>query len=129
MNIKKTVHLSVIQILLGELTKVEGANKFLLFAMIANIPLPQIFIPYATQAVTIIFMSLFIFYFRKSELVKRDSKSILTQEFMGFPFPVLVLILLTIFAQLSWVPFMTQLVTITLLCSLFIFSRKSSINP
>lgn len=49
------------QVLKEEFTKAEGYNKYLLLAIVGNIPLA--WIPYATQAYTIILVGIYLKYY------------------------------------------------------------------
>ncbi|HLC61565.1 MAG TPA: hypothetical protein VJI52_00940 [Candidatus Nanoarchaeia archaeon] len=99
----------LLSILGKEVLITEGAGKFILIAMFVNIPFWG-FIPYVTQALTII--CLFLFW----KHIVHDKKSTKTEKIsylmkpMGFN-----LIIVTAIFQLVWIPFFMQLVTLILL--------------
>jgi len=124
MDIKKPLLLNVIQIIKDEFTKSKGINKFLLLAIVVNIPAPHIFIPYVTQVFTVILLAVYLKNYPKVEPVLNESSSIENKRLLGIPLLIMGLSVLTILIQLSWVPFLTQLITITILSFLFVSSRK-----
>lgn len=114
---------SIIQIIKEEITKADGWNKFILWAIVANIPIPLFFIPYATQALTIILLAFYLKHYPRSE---QPANVFIGKTAFGIPTPVFAVIVITMLIQLSWVPFMTQLVTIAALGLLFSLSRSNN---
>lgn len=84
-----------------EIVNTKEATKFLFMAMLANISFLG-FVPYITQAITIILLVLF--------LNKIDKAPIL----------LVILATATIIFQAFWIPFTSQLITLVLLGLIYI---------
>ena len=89
-----------------ELILTKGPGRLLLLAMFANIPFIG-FVPYLTQALTVIFLSIFLKKYR-----------------LGGNIPTQVLIIATIAFQLFWFPYISQLVTLVLLGLIYATATK-----
>lgn len=98
-----------IRIVKNEYLNSESNNQYLLLAMIFNIPSPLIFIPYATQAITIFL----VLFFLKRLVDMKKGTSILYMT-----------IGLTLIFQILWIPYISQLVSITLIGIIFAFNKK-----
>lgn len=113
----------VARLIKDEYKQTEGFGKLFLVAMLFNVPFFG-FIPYFSQIATVIILSIFL---KKYLLLIKHSHS--TDEISNLNFThsskiVIGLILITMFAQLVWVPFMTQLTTLILLGILYaVFSK------
>jgi hypothetical protein len=92
-----------------EYNKSDVEHKYLLFGIVANIPTPALFFPYVTQAITLIITLLFA-----KQMI--DNKTTSPLRF--------ILVAGILLAQLLWVPFVTQLVTILLFGILFVITRR-----
>lgn len=115
---KTNIVSSFFQMLAVEFRNSEGFNKFLILAIAANIPLPWVFIPYGTQAITIILVALFIKQYRKV-LGDAADKNML----------VLVVSGLTLVVQLLWIPYLSQLMSLVLLGVLYNLAQKKASLP
>jgi hypothetical protein len=98
----KKKRFSVAQLLVGETLSTKGANKYLMIAMVFNIPFIG-FIPYLTQAFTVIL--LFLFLRKKISFLPKFS---------------LALAIATMIFQVFWFPFISQIVTLILLSFLYL---------
>ena len=107
---KNSIINQFIKIVKGEFAKSEGENKFLLLAMIANIPSPFVFLGYLTQAITI-----FLVLFFLKRVVDHNTGASYLYLIVG----------VTLLFQIMWFPFVSQLITITLLGLIFAIRRKS----
>lgn len=96
-----------------EFKKSESLGKWLLITAVVNLPLPDIFIPYFTQALTIILISIF--------LKKYTSTSSQSSKFVaGLCIAIMV-------CQLFWFPYISQLITLVLLGILYgVFTKYNS---
>jgi ABC-type phosphate transport system permease subunit len=125
MNVKKSLLSNVTSILKDELTKSDRPNKFLLLAIIANIPSPLIFVPYLTEAITIILVAIYLKNYPKVDIQSIHNSSVVNKLILGIPTPIFGLSVLAILIQLDWFPFASQLISIAILSLLFVFSRNS----
>ncbi len=115
MNLKKSIFSSVFEIIKNEISINNGANKFLLLAIVANIPSPLIFYPYVTQALTIILMGFYMKHYPKNNI---------NNAIFGIPKILVGLLLLILLVQLLWFPYISQLVSITLLTIIYKLSPR-----
>jgi len=86
------------KLLTDEFNKSEGYNKYLILALIVNLPFPWVFIPYGTQAITTILLILYI---------KQIIKVINTNQINIKLFLILPSVI-GIITQLFWFPYITQ---------------------
>jgi hypothetical protein len=103
----------VYSLLKNEFIATEGTGKLLLIALFFNIPIDA-FIPYLSQVVTIITLSIFL----KKYLVKNTGEATSANaNTYGISKLTISLIVATMVYQLPifWIPFVTQLVTLLLL--------------
>lgn len=107
---KNNIILEFIKIVKNEFTKSDGINKYLLLAILANIPTPLIFIPYLTQGVTAILLIFFL-------------KNIINKSEVT-PFKLL-LIAIALIAQLFWIPYSSQLLSIIVIGIIFAMNRNA----
>jgi hypothetical protein len=97
---------TVANIFKEELILTKGPGRLLLLAMFTNIPFIG-FVPYLTQALTVIFLSIFL-----KKYQSMGSKP--TQAF----------VIATIVFQLFWYPYISQLVTLVLLGLIYASAAK-----
>ena len=97
----------------NEIVMTKGAGKFILLAMISNIPFIG-FIPYLTQSFTIIFLAFFYKHIitdeRKIKEAKKSNNVQYTMKSWGK-----WLICGTMALQVIWTPFVMQLITLVAL--------------
>ncbi len=101
----KTLNAWGIDLFKDEFKNSESLGKWLLITALVNLPLPDIFIPYLTQAITIILMSVFL---KKYTSASSQSSRL-----------VIGLCIATMIAQLFWIPYISQLITLILLGILY----------
>lgn len=120
MNTQKS---DVMRLIKDENKLTEGFGKLFLIAMLFNIPVFA-FIPYLSQIATVIILSIFL---KKYLLLIKHIHSVDEISNLNFTHSskiVIGLIMITMFAQLVWVPYMTQLTTLILLGILYaVFSK------
>lgn len=116
---KSNIVSSFFQMLNNEFRNSEGYNKFLILAIGANIPLPWIFIPYCTQAVTIVLVWLFL-----KQYLKVQNASLIDKNIPKIRYSIYGTAGLTILVQLIWVPFISQLITLVLLGLLYNLTQQ-----
>jgi hypothetical protein len=112
-QITSYVQKEVYSLLKNEFIATEGTGKLLLIALFFNIPIDA-FIPYLSQVVTIITLSIFL----KKYLVKNTGEATSANaNTYGISKLTISLIVATMVYQLPifWIPFVTQLVTLLLL--------------
>lgn len=109
---KNTLIGQFISMVKDELMKSKGDSKLLLLAMIVNIPSPLIFFGHLTQAIT----AFLVLFFLKSILEKKEGTIIL-----------FIIVGVTLLYQIFWLPFVSQLITITLLGLLFAVGRNKTL--
>ena len=107
----------------NEYIATAGSGKLLLIALFFNIPIDA-FIPYLSQVVTIITLSIFL----KKYLVDSDDTTEINKGVGGYSISKLTigLIIGTMVYQLPifWIPFITQLITLLLLGLIYATSSK-----
>lgn len=118
---KTNILSSFFQLLAKEFKDSEGYNKFLILAMAANIPLHQVWIPYGTQAITIVLVGFFV-----KRYLKAEGARLLDKNMPRYRSSVYGAVGLTLLAQLVWIPYMSQLVTLVLLAILCNLAQKKS---
>jgi len=97
----------------NEIVMTKGAGKFILLAALANIPVWG-FIPYLTQAFTILFLAFFLKHMITDEnKIKQAQKMRNVQYTMGSWGKWLIYG--TMAFQIVWIPFVMQLVTLVAL--------------
>lgn len=101
----KSLNTWVVNLFKDEFKNSESLGKWLIAVAVVNLPLPDIFVPYFTQAVTIILMSIFLKKYISGSL---QSSRIVT----GLCIAIMIF-------QLFWVPYISQLVTLVLLGILY----------
>lgn len=106
---KNFVFFELFKIIKEEFRKSNGENKYLILTIIANLPTPFIFMPYVTQAITLI---LVLLYFK--QVITNKSQNIYTY----------ILVPTILLAQFIWMAFVTQLITI-LLVGLLLSTKKT----
>jgi hypothetical protein len=99
----------IANILKEEMVMAKGSGRLLLIAMGVNIPFWG-FMPYLTQAITIIVLA---FFLKKQQ-----------RQGIKIPLPLLILILATMAFQLLWFPFVSQLVTLFMLGLIYVLVNK-----
>ena len=97
----------------NEIVMTKGSGKFILFAAIFNIPIIG-FVPYLTQAFTILFLSFFLKHMITDE---KEIKNAITQKNVQYTMKSSGkwLIYGTMAFQIIWIPFVMQLVTLVAL--------------
>jgi len=110
---------SFFHVLMDEFKKSEGCNKFLILAIAVNLPLPWVFIPYGTQTITVVLLIFFIRQFVKVERLKMDDKKIINTHLL-----LLLPSIVGIFAQVFWLPYITQLYSVILIGAQYILTLK-----
>ena len=98
----------------NEIVMTKGAGKFILFAAILNIPSPVTFIPYLTQAFTILFLAFFLKYMVTNENKIKEAQKSSNIQYTMKPWGKW-LIYGTIAFQIIWIPYVMQLVTLVAL--------------
>lgn len=116
MKVKSSMFTYLISILKNEIQANKGANKFLLLAIFTNIPSPLIFIPYVTQAMTLILLGLFLKYYPKLNT---------NHVIFGIPKAICIPVLPLLLLQIFWFPYLSQLISIVLLVGLYILSKNN----
>ena len=112
----------VVKILANEIVITKGAGKLLLIAAFFNIPFWG-FIPYLTQAFTIILLGIFLKHVRlnkdkkQKELKQKNVSYTTTNIGMG-------LIVVTMIFQCFWFPFLSQLITLVALFLIYATMTK-----
>lgn len=101
----KLIEESVTGLFKDEFKKSESLGKWLLVIAFANLPLPHIFVPYLTQAATLILISIF---FKKYKASYPEGSRLVT----GLCIAIMIV-------QLIWFPYISQLITISLLGVLY----------
>ena len=113
----------VYSLIKNEYVATLGSGKLLLIALFFNIPI-DVFIPYLSQAVTIITLSIFL----KKYLVSKDDTTEINKKVGEYSISKVTigLIIGTMLYQLPifWIPFVTQLVTLLLLGIIYATSSK-----
>lgn len=118
-----TQKLEVIRLIKDEYKLTEGFGKLFLAGMLFNIPVFGS-IPYFSQIATVIILSIFLKKYLLLIKSKPTPEEISNLDFSQSSKIVIGLILITMFAQLVWIPFMTQLATLILLGILYaVFSK------
>lgn len=111
----------------NEYVATAGSGKLLLIALFFNIPIDA-FIPYLSQAVTIITLSIFL----KKYLVSGENTEEVSKKIGEYSISRLTIALIigTMVYQLPifWIPFVTQLVTLLLLGLIYATSSKYQKN-
>lgn len=113
-----------INLVRDEIKNSSSSNKFLLYGIIANLPTPLVFVPYLTQAITIVLVSIFLKNYPKLDVPIDNTSSMEKRLIIGIPAPIFICAIITILIQFAWIPFITQLLSLTLLALIFIYSRK-----
>ncbi len=121
MPAQKSIIGTLIDTVREELFLSKGPERFLLLTLFANIPTPLIFIPYFTQAATIVLLCFYVAHvtsktFSTGVTISRASGSLRIVIF--------ALILIAIFLQIFWIPFMTQLYTLALVGIAYALSKN-----
>ena len=113
----------VYDLIKSENVATAGSGKLLLVALFFNIPIGA-FIPYLSQVVTIITLSVFL----KKYLVAREDTEEVSKKIGEYNISKLTigLIIGTMIYQLPifWIPFVTQLVTLFLLSLIYATSSR-----
>ena len=104
--IMKSLNAWVISLFKDEFKNSESLGKWLAVIAVVNLPLPTIFVPYLTQAVTILLIGIFLKKYRTSTSLHGSSL-------------VTVLCIAVMIIQLVWFPYISQLVTLVLLGVLY----------
>lgn len=102
---------------MNEFNKSESYNKFLILAIAVNIPLPWIFIPYATQFMTAILFIFFIRQYVKANKISLRGKKGIIRLIIIIPSVIGIL------TQLFWIPYITQLYTVVLIGMQFVLAK------
>ena len=105
-------------LLKGEFKQTEGFGKLFLIALFFNIPVDG-FIPYFSQVVTVIILSIFLKKYLlqiKNNTHKEDNSNLPTVHGSKI---IIGLTIFTMTVQVVWVPYITQLVTLVLLGLLY----------
>lgn len=113
--------LSLFQVVRREAVRSDGWDKFLLLALVFNAPsIFGGFIPFFTQAATFITLMLYLGRLPR----KQTEKTIQEGHVCGVPTIVFTTVFVAMLLQFSWVPYVTQFVTVALLGLLFYLSRR-----
>lgn len=102
-----------LQSISNEIILTKGSGKFLLLAVISNIPIIG-FIPYLTQAFTIIFLAFFLKHVIIDENKIKEAQKSRNIQYMMKPWGKW-LIYGTMALQVIWIPYVMQLVTLVAL--------------
>jgi hypothetical protein len=102
----KSLNTWIVNLFKDEFKNSEFLGKWLAVIAVVNLPLPTIFVPYLTQAVTILLISIFLKKYRTSTSL--DNSSLIT-----------VLCIAIMIVQLVWFPFISQLITLVILAILY----------
>src|SRR3989338_6350814 len=94
----------------NEIIMTKGAGKFILLAAFANIPFIG-FVPYLTQAFTILFLAFFLKHMITDDAKIKEMKKQKNVQYTMQPWGKW-LIYGTMALQVIWVPFVMQLVTL-----------------
>ena len=107
----------------NEYIATAGSGKLLLIALFFNIPIDA-FIPYLSQVVTIITLSIFL----KKYLISTNDEHDVNKKIGEYAISKLTIFLIigTMIYQLPifWIPFITQLVTLLLLSLIYATTSK-----
>lgn len=107
---KNNILLEFTKIIKEEFADSDRTNKYLLLAIIANLPTPLVFFPYLTQAITIV---LIIFFLKK--IIDNHTTT-----------PIKNVLLATVLVmQIIWIPYISQLLSILILGILFLVNRMA----
>ncbi len=105
---------TTLNMLKEEYVLTKGSGKYILLAVFFNIPFIG-FIPYLTQAFTIILLSIFL----KNHLKMKEAskKEAINENKVGYILSKagFILIIITMAFQVLWFPFISQLITLVLL--------------
>lgn len=101
----KSLNTWMVNLVKDEFKSSESVGKWLIVVAVANLPLPDVFLPYFTQAITIILMSIFLKKYNSSP--KENSRIVI-----GISITIMIV-------QLFWFPYISQLVTLVLLGVLY----------
>ena len=119
MKIKRSMLGSLVDAIREEIFISKGPDKFLLFTLFANIPSPVIFIPYLTQAATIIFLCFYLSHLSGIN----TSQQLQIYRSSRVSIAICSLVVIAILLQTFWIPFMTQLYTLTLIGLTYALSK------
>ena len=103
----------VLKTISNEIVMTNGSGKFILFAALANIPVWG-FIPYLTQAFTILFLAFFLKHMIIKENKIKEAKKSNNIQYTMEPWGKW-LIYGTMAFQIIWIPYVMQLVTLVAL--------------
>ena len=104
---------AALNLISNEIVMTKGSGKFILFAAISNIPIIG-FIPYLTQAFTILFLTFFLKHMIIDETKIKEAKKSNNVQYTMQPWGKL-LIYGTMAFQIIWIPYVMQLVTLVAL--------------